>query len=81
MTVPYEAIPNGWFSVATTRELKPGRVLEKRYFGREWVLWRAGSGAPVMQDAYCPHLGAHLGAGKVRGDRLRCPFQIGRAHV
>ncbi len=74
MNVPYEAIPNGWFSVATTKELKAGRVLEKRYFGREWVLWRAGSGVPVMQDAYCPHLGAHLGAGTVAGDRLRCPF-------
>jgi nitrite reductase/ring-hydroxylating ferredoxin subunit len=74
VTVPYQAIPNGWFSVATTRELRAGRVLEKRYFGREWVLWRDSTGAPVMQDAYCPHLGAHLGGGTVRGDRLRCPF-------
>ncbi len=74
MTVPYESIPNGWFSVATTRELPPGRVVEKKYFGREWVLWRGSTGAPVMQDAYCPHLGAHLGGGSVRGDRLRCPF-------
>lgn len=74
MTVPYESIPNGWFCVATTRELKPGRVLEKRYFGREWVLWRSASGEAVMQDAYCPHLGAHLGGGSVRGANLRCPF-------
>jgi phenylpropionate dioxygenase-like ring-hydroxylating dioxygenase large terminal subunit len=74
VTVPYESIPNGWFSVATSRELKPGRVLEKRYFEREWVLWRDASGAAVMQEAYCPHLGAHLGGGTVRGDRLRCPF-------
>jgi phenylpropionate dioxygenase-like ring-hydroxylating dioxygenase large terminal subunit len=74
VTVPYEAIPNGWFSVATTKELKARRVVEKRYFGREWVLWRSASGAPVMQDAYCPHLGAHLGAGTVRGENLRCPF-------
>ncbi|HEU4430993.1 MAG TPA: Rieske 2Fe-2S domain-containing protein [Myxococcota bacterium] len=74
MTVPFQAIPNGWFCVATTRELKPGRVLEKRYFEREWVLWRTASGAPVMSDAYCPHLGAHLGGGKICGDHLRCPF-------
>jgi len=74
VTVPYESIPNGWFAVATTRELKAGRVLEKKYFGREWVMWRDASGAAVMNDAYCPHLGAHLGGGKVRGDRLHCPF-------
>jgi phenylpropionate dioxygenase-like ring-hydroxylating dioxygenase large terminal subunit len=74
VTVPYQTIPNGWFAVATTRELRAGRVLEKKYFGREWVLWRDASGAAVMNDAYCPHLGAHLGGGKVRGDRLHCPF-------
>ena len=74
MSVPYEAIPNGWFCVATTRELKQGRVLEKRYFDREWVLWRTASGAAVMSDAHCPHLGAHLGGGTIRGERLRCPF-------
>jgi nitrite reductase/ring-hydroxylating ferredoxin subunit len=74
VTVPYESIPNGWFSVATSRELRAGRVREKRYFGREWVLWRDASGAAVMQDAYCAHLGAHLGGGKVRGDHLHCPF-------
>lgn len=74
MTVPYESIPNGWFAVAHSKELRAGRVLEKRYFGREWVLWRDASGSPVMQDAYCPHLGAHLGGGKVCGDRLVCPF-------
>ena len=28
-----------------------------------------------MLDAYCPHLGAHLGVGgKVEGDNIRCPF-------
>jgi phenylpropionate dioxygenase-like ring-hydroxylating dioxygenase large terminal subunit len=74
VSVPYEAIPNGWFAVAQSRELRAGRVLEKRYFDREWVLWRDSTGAPVMQEAYCPHLGAHLGGGTVRGDRLHCPF-------
>ena len=74
MNVPFESIPNGWFAVAQSQELRAGRVLERRYFGREWVLWRAGAGEPVMQEAYCPHLGAHLGGGTVQGDHLRCPF-------
>jgi phenylpropionate dioxygenase-like ring-hydroxylating dioxygenase large terminal subunit len=74
VTVPYEAIPNGWFAVAQSKELRAGRVLEKAYFGREWVLWRDAAGAPVMHDAYCAHLGAHLGGGRVRGDHIHCPF-------
>ena len=74
MAVPYESIPNGWFAVATSRELRPGRLLERRYFGREWVLWRGTSGTAAIQEAYCPHLGAHLGGGRVCGDHLRCPF-------
>jgi len=29
----------------------------------------------VDRDAYCPHLGAHLGAGgRVEGECIRCPF-------
>ena len=28
-----------------------------------------------VTDAYCPHLGAHLGfGGKVEGDCIKCPF-------
>lgn len=74
MTVPYQAIPNGWFVVATTKELPAGRVVERSYFGHEWVLWRDASGVPTMQAAHCPHLGAHLGSGQIARDRLRCPF-------
>jgi phenylpropionate dioxygenase-like ring-hydroxylating dioxygenase large terminal subunit len=39
------------------------------------VLWRGETGEPRLFDAYCPHLGAHLGVGgRVEGDALRCPF-------
>lgn len=72
--IPYESIPNGWFAVATSDEVPRAKVLERRYFGREWVLWRTEGGAIAMQDAYCPHLGAHLGDGCVKGESLRCPF-------
>ncbi|HYB98689.1 MAG TPA: Rieske 2Fe-2S domain-containing protein [Candidatus Limnocylindrales bacterium] len=74
MTVPYQGVPHGWFAVATSSELRRGCVLERRYFGREWVLWRSVSGRVAMQDAYCPHLGAHLGDGRVCGEHLQCPF-------
>ena len=73
-SVPYESIPNGWYAVAQSSELRRERIVERTYFGREWVLWRTASGRAVMQDAYCPHLGANLGDGCVRGEQIRCPF-------
>ncbi len=68
-------IPNGWFVVATSRELAPGDVRALHYFGRDLVLFRTDGGEARLTDAYCAHLGAHLAVGgKVEGECLRCPF-------
>jgi nitrite reductase/ring-hydroxylating ferredoxin subunit len=72
--VPYESIPNGWFAVARSGEIRRGKLIERKYFGRDWVLWRSSSGRIAMQDTYCPHLGANLADGCVKGEHLRCPF-------
>lgn len=68
-------IPNGWFQVAYADEVKPGDVVPLRYFGKDLVLFRSESGKLTMLDAFCPHLGAHLGhGGKVKGEAIECPF-------
>ena len=68
-------IPNGWFAVAWSRDLVPGEVKRARYFGQELVLFRTRAGRVHVFDAYCAHLGAHLGeGGRVIGETLRCPF-------
>lgn len=68
-------IPSGWFQVEYASELGPTDVRPLRYFGKDLVLYRTEDGAPVLLDAHCPHLGAHLGkGGKVRGDAIVCPF-------
>jgi phenylpropionate dioxygenase-like ring-hydroxylating dioxygenase large terminal subunit len=68
-------LPVGWYCVADEAELAAGEVRRVRYFGEELVLWRGADGAPHLFDAYCPHLGAHLGVGgRVEGEGLRCPF-------
>jgi nitrite reductase/ring-hydroxylating ferredoxin subunit len=69
------AIPNGWFAVAFSKDLVPGEVKRIRYFDEELVLFRTRSGQARVLDAYCAHLGAHLGeGGRVVGENLRCPF-------
>jgi len=68
-------IPFGWFQVAWSADLKPGQVLPVEYFGSHSVIWRDDNGAPHMNSAFCPHLGAHFGfGGSVVDDQLACPF-------
>ncbi len=68
-------IPFGWYGVAFSEDLKAGDVKPLHYFGKELVLFRTESGEAKMLDAYCPHLGAHLGhGGKVHGESIACPF-------
>lgn len=68
-------IPYSWYQVAFPDDLEPGGVTALAYWGRQLVLWRDEDGEYHLQDAYCPHLGAHLGVGG-RVDRgcIRCPF-------
>lgn len=68
-------IPGGFFMLAYSADLSSGDVTPLHYFGRELVLFRTESEKAVLFDAYCPHLGSHLGhGGRVEGERLRCPF-------
>ncbi len=72
---PLSMTPTGWFQVAWSDEIKVGDVHRMKYFGRELVAWRAQSGQLTVMDAYCEHLGAHLGyGGHVEGEVLQCPF-------
>lgn len=72
---PFAHFPSGWYAVAYGHELTPGVVVSRRYFGRELVAFRDGDGRAAVLDAFCPHLGAHLGHGsRVDGGALRCPM-------
>ena len=67
--------PNGWFAVALSAELAPGDITTCTYFGEELVVLRDQAGTVAVLDAYCPHLGAHLGHGGTVGNGcIRCPF-------
>jgi nitrite reductase/ring-hydroxylating ferredoxin subunit len=70
---PFPGIPNGWYAVAASDEIPRGKAVARRYFDRELVIYRTASGAVRVADAFCPHLGAHLGrVGRIEGERLRC---------
>ncbi|NDZ92618.1 Rieske 2Fe-2S domain-containing protein [Streptomyces sp. SID6673] len=72
---PLSMEPTGWFQVAWSAEIAERDVRTMKYFGKEMVAWRSASGVVSVFDAYCEHLGAHLGfGGHVDGENLVCPF-------
>lgn len=69
----------GWYPALMSSELAPGEVKPLRYFSTDLVVWRGEDGQVRMLDAYCRHLGAHMGyGGKVTGNLLECPFHSWR---
>lgn len=72
---PFTHNPKGWYMIALSKELAKGEVKPLQYFGQDLVLFRDENGEAHLLDAFCPHMGAHLGyGGKVEGQLIRCPF-------
>lgn len=67
---------SGWYWIINSCDLKAGEVKAISYCGRNVVLFRGQNGKAYVLDAYCAHMGAHLGVGgKVRFDTcIECPF-------
>ncbi|HVP30194.1 MAG TPA: Rieske 2Fe-2S domain-containing protein [Myxococcota bacterium] len=73
--IPLPPFPNGWFKLCYSDELGEKGVLPVSVAGRELVVFRGEDGKTRALDAYCPHLGAHLGVGgRVVENTVRCPF-------
>ena len=69
--------PEGWFFVATRRSIEKRKLIERKWMGGEIVVWCDETGRVCVADAYCPHLGSHMGpkvGGLVRGGCIVCPF-------
>jgi aminopyrrolnitrin oxygenase len=67
------SLPASWFYLCASDELNKGPVTLD-LCGRSYVGYRAQSGRVVVLSGRCSHMGAHLGRGKVRGERLTCPL-------
>lgn len=68
-------MPFGWFQVAWTDEVPEGGATPLFAFDRHLVAWRDSNGEAHVWDAFCPHLGAHLGVrARIEGDEVVCPL-------
>lgn len=69
--------PEGWYFIATRDTLRKDKLIEKTWMGEEIVAWCDDEGRVCVADAFCPHLGSHLGptaGGTIRDGCLVCPF-------
>jgi cholesterol 7-dehydrogenase len=67
--------PDGWYPVATSKELRAGALRYVEALGKALIVYRAENGESVhAMSAFCPHMGANLAGGRVQGGRVECPF-------
>lgn len=72
-----DPFPDGWYLIGPSDDFRAGKLIEKTWMGEEIIVWRNAEGAVCVAEAFCPHLGSHLGptaGGRVRNGNLVCPF-------
>jgi phenylpropionate dioxygenase-like ring-hydroxylating dioxygenase large terminal subunit len=67
-------IPNQWYAILESREIKRGRPIGFTRMGKKMVAWRDSGGKVTVMSDLCPHRSAALSAGKLVGDCVQCPF-------
>lgn len=75
--LPTSPFPDGWYFVTGREALRKQTLIERTWLGQDIVAWCDDEGTVCVADAYCPHLGSHLGpnaGGIVRDGCLVCPF-------
>jgi phenylpropionate dioxygenase-like ring-hydroxylating dioxygenase large terminal subunit len=63
-----------WNPMMLASELEPGKIVGKDFLGTKVIIYRDDEGRPVVQSAYCPHVGADLSGGEIVEGQVRCPY-------
>jgi nitrite reductase/ring-hydroxylating ferredoxin subunit len=66
------AFRHAWFPVARLEDLDTPRLAT--LLGEELVVFRPQGGEPAVLSNRCPHRGAGLALGEVKGDSIACPY-------
>jgi phenylpropionate dioxygenase-like ring-hydroxylating dioxygenase large terminal subunit len=67
-------IPNMWYAVLESREVRPGKPYAFTRLGEELVFWRDAQGQIVAMRDMCPHRQAKLSPGKLVDGNIQCHF-------
>lgn len=69
-----EVLSRGWYPVCPSKDIAEGEARSFRIAKQRVVIFRTETGKLVGLDAFCPHLGADLGNGRVVGENIQCYF-------
>ena len=67
-------IPNQWYAILESNEIKKGKIVGVTRMGEKMVAWRNTRGELSVMSDKCPHRGVALSVGKLAGDCIQCPF-------
>jgi phenylpropionate dioxygenase-like ring-hydroxylating dioxygenase large terminal subunit len=67
-------IPDRWYAVLDSKEVRTGKPLGVRRFGESLVFWRDADGRIVVMKDRCPHRSSQLSLGRIIDGRIQCPF-------
>jgi nitrite reductase/ring-hydroxylating ferredoxin subunit len=63
-----------WNPLLLASELPAGKIVGKDFLGTRVIVYRDADGKPVVQSAYCPHVGADLSLGELVDGKVRCAY-------
>lgn len=66
--------PDHWYPVSWAEDLKPEQVQPVTVWKQAIAIYRDARGQIYAMEDACPHKGVALHEGKVKGDRLVCPY-------
>ncbi len=67
-------IPNMWYAVLDSHEVKPGKPYAFKRLDQELVFWRNRAGRIVAMRDRCPHRSSKLSPGKIVDGNIQCHF-------
>jgi len=68
-----QAMRHQWFAVARSVDVQD-KPQSATLLGEALVVWRSEGGKVHVQAARCPHRGASLALGEVKGESIACPY-------
>src|SRR5690242_7811176 len=63
-----------WNPLMLAADLPEGKIVGVNFLGTRVIVYRGPDGKPVVQSAYCPHVGADLAQGCLVNGAVRCAY-------